>query len=85
MFRASQNRWHGPCGDSPRKRAMPPCAIPQSLRVGAALHGSAWNGHEERIKVGRHVGLDFYDLLIEAIFAVNARDCDVDHTSRVPG
>ena len=67
MFRASQNRWHGPCSDSPRKRAMPPCAIPQSLRVGAALHGSAGHEHEERIKDGRHVGLDFYDLLIEAI------------------
>ena len=28
MFRASQNRWHGPCSGSPRKRATPPCAIP---------------------------------------------------------
>ena len=56
---------------------MPPCAIPQSLRVSAALHGLAGNEHEERIKDGRHVGLDFYDLLIEAILALNAHVKDI--------
>ena len=29
----------------------------------------AW---KERMKDGRHVGLDFYDLLIEPIFGINA-------------
>ena len=30
----------------------------------------AW---KERMKDGRHVGLDFYDLLIEAILPINRR------------
>ena len=30
--RASQNRWHAPCGGSPHKRAAPPCVSPARMR-----------------------------------------------------
>jgi hypothetical protein len=54
---------------SPRKRAPPPCAIPQVTSADVLLHVAPWSGmfvRDKRAKDGRHVGLDFYDLLIEA-------------------
>ena len=53
----------------PRQTAGTAHAALPNRCVSVLHYMSAWNGHEERIKDGRHVGLDFYDLLIEAIFA----------------
>jgi hypothetical protein len=61
------------CG-APRKRgskrsAAPPCASPHGRHRGrvqmVSLNLRGRSG--EKIKDGRHVGLDFYDLLIEAV------------------
>ena len=66
--RASQNRWHGPCWGSPRKRGFaPPCAIPRLVSA-HVLPPAARFRARKRINNGRHVGLDFYDLLLIEAF-----------------
>ena len=47
-FRASQQRWHGPCGGSPRKRGLrPPCAIPRPVSA------DVWK--RERLRPGKKI------------------------------
>jgi hypothetical protein len=61
MFRASRQRWHGPCGGSPRKRASPPCAIPRlpSSILPPSLVSQPLGRTRRKTADGRHVGLDF--------------------------
>jgi hypothetical protein len=67
---ASKQRWHASCAGSPHKRAAAPLCIPcERCRAGFETSETtricADPERQKRIKDGRHVGLDFYDLLIE--------------------
>ena len=78
---------------SPHKRAAAPLCIPRLhpayYRTGAASENTRAFGSSERMEIareirtkdGRHVGLDFYDLLIEPIMANNGTDHPSDHFS----
>ena len=74
---ASKQRWHASCAGSPHKRAAAPLCIPcEHCRAGLETSETTRicgdPERQKRIKDGRHVGLDFYDLLIEPILTNNA-------------
>src|SRR5262249_24378739 len=78
---ASKKRWHTSMPRLPPQKGFQSAPLKPPLRIPPMGTGavSQWTasicgiGAGEKIKDGRHVGLDFYDLLIEAFTDASAR------------